>query len=160
MAVPAKNPSKREISRPTGLQEAAIRLLASGNEPIKVARALAPYMYPDFFRLDPYRAKKKARKTLRQWEDTEWFRDAVYQATMVRIDADIPQILRGMSRRARRRVDAARLLLEVTGRHNPRGQEAGPTVVQVNFGSAVPRPQTRPQLEEPIEDAEIVEEDG
>lgn len=113
------------------------------------------------------------RVRLRRWEETQWFRDAVYDSAMILTDMDIPRVLNGVRARARRgRTDAARLVLEVTGRHNPKGESSAPAVVQISFGGDVPRPQSRipeakdqPGLEAPIdgqaeeiEDAEIVAE--
>ena len=140
------------------MQLAAIRLFAAGKPRNVVAKALARHMYPDIHREDPSLALRKTRKRLRSWEETEWFRNAVYDGALMDLDMGLPEILQGMKRRARRRVDAARLVLEVTGRHNPRGQETQPTVVQINMGGAMPRPASRGELEEPIEDAEILEE--
>jgi hypothetical protein len=92
------------------------------------------------------------RKKLRLWEETQWFRDAVYDYTMGISDMEIPRILSGVRRRAKAgRVDAARLVLEVTGRHNPRGQESAPAVVQISFGGTIPRPSNRTNGQE-IED--------
>jgi hypothetical protein len=155
------NPRKPFSERPE-VQKAAVRLFAGGKPRTLVIKLLAPHMYPEeWAENEPY-ALRMTRRKLRAWEESEWFRDAVYNASMVQLDADIPQIMRGMSRRARRRVDAARLVLEVTGRHNPRGQEQQPAVVQINFGGNLPRPSNRPQSLGPgdVEGEVVAEEDA
>jgi hypothetical protein len=159
MAGPAENGHRKSLSERSNVQQAAVRLLASGKPRQTVVKLLAKHVYPVDWDRDPKMATRLMSRRLRQWEDREWFRDAVYHTTMIHLDADLPTIMRGMSRRAKRRVDAARLVLEVTGRHNPRGEAAPPAVVQINFGGALPRPASRPQIEEAIEDAEVVEED-
>lgn len=153
MAVPAKKPVNQSqlevpdrISRLNGLQHLAVRLYADGKTRTAIAELLAPRVFP---KKDPDEAKRLMRKRLRSWEETQWFRDAVYDYSMMEVDMDIPRILKGVRARARRgRVDAARLALEVTGRHNPRGQEQQPSVVQITFGGAVPRPNSREVEEE------------
>jgi hypothetical protein len=176
LAVPAQNPKdKRALTtrgssrKLSGVQYAAVRLYSEGKSRRTVIELLAARAYPT---LDRQQAERVLRKRLRAWEETQWFRDAVYDGAMRETDMDIPRIMAGVRQRARRgRVDAARLALEVTGRHNPRGEESTPAVVQITFGGAVPRPGTRsvepdaqlyPQLAPPepevIEEAEIVEE--
>jgi len=77
---------------------------------------------------------------LRRWERTPKFRDLVYQVAVVELDMSTPQILQGVANKAKRgRVDAARLALEVTGRHNPKGQEK-PTEIHVQIAN-IPRPE-------------------
>ena len=140
---------------PSAVQHVAIRLYASGKPRVAVAKLLGPHCYPH---LPDELARSSMRRRLKQWEETQWFRDAVYEYAMIKTEMAIPAIMEGVRSRARRgRVDAARLVLEVTGRHNPRGEQAAPAVVQINFGGAVPRPATR-QLEEPIEEAEWTED--
>jgi len=132
---------------------------------------LSGHLYP---KKPKKEAVKATKKRLRSWEETQWFRDAVYEATMAKTDMAIPSIMAGVRSRAKRgRVDAARLVLEVTGRHNPRGETAGPAVVQINFGGAIPRPSNRqvsleseepaqlygPEPQPEVVDAEILDED-
>lgn len=177
MAVPAKKPANQSqlgandrATQLNGLQHVAVRLYSEGKTRSTVAQLLGPRQYRD---MDEDEAVKAMRKKLRSWEETQWFRDAVYDYTIVQTDMDIPRIMAGVRNRARRgRVDAARLALEVTGRHNPRGQENTPAVVQISFGGAVPRPGSRvideaspygPEALPPIdghliEEAEIVPE--
>jgi hypothetical protein len=150
----------QSVSPRSPIQMAAVRLYSAGKGRSVVAKALAPHMYPDIWYENPAKARSLAYKKVRAWEESQWFRDLVYDHTVARVDAQIPQILNGMAKRARRRVDAARLTLEVTGRHNPRGGEVQPAVVQVNFGGILPRPSTRPQIEDgEAVDGEVVEEE-
>jgi hypothetical protein len=80
-----------------------------------------------------------ARSKLRRWERTDSFRDLVYEHAVARADMEIPGILKGMTKRARGRVDAARLVLEVTNRHNPKGEQQVPNItVQI---ANIPRPE-------------------
>jgi len=159
VAVPAKKPSGKSLSERPKLQQTAVRLYSDGKSRSIVARMMAPYAYPEEYEDDPNYALRLMRKKLRSWEESQWFRDLVYDYSVAKLDSDVPQILRGMSRRARKRVDAARLVLEVTGRHNPKGEAGAPAVVQINFGGALPRPSNRPQLEEPIDGEITAEED-
>jgi hypothetical protein len=157
VAAPTKKRAKQSLSKRPDVQLAAIRLLGAGKTRAAVADILAPHVYPQIFPQDPREAKRRVRKKIRMWEETQWFRDAVYDSALADLDADLPQILKGMGKRARRRVDAARLALEVTGRHNPRGEQAAPTAIQINFGGALPRPGNRPQIE--AVDGEVVAEE-
>jgi hypothetical protein len=79
-----------------------------------------------------------ARGKLRRWENNDDFRDLVYENAVVELDKELPQILKGIGKRGRTRVDAARLALEVTGRHNPKGEQQ-PTQVVVQIAH-IPRP--------------------
>ena len=84
--------------------------------------------------------QRMAYGKLRRWERTPKFRDLVYQVAVVELDMSTPQILQGVANKAKRgRVDAARLALEVTGRHNPKGQEK-PTEIHVQIAN-IPRPE-------------------
>jgi hypothetical protein len=79
-------------------------------------------------------------KKLRRWEYNQEFRDLVYRYAVVDLDMDTPAILVGLSKRAKRgRVDAARLALELTGRHS-KDSENGPVNVTVNLAN-VARPE-------------------
>jgi hypothetical protein len=66
------------------------------------------------------------------------FRDLIFQEAVVSLDLKTPLILNGVAKAAQRgRVDAARLALEVTGRHT--SHEAQVTNVQVVLQN-IPRP--------------------
>jgi hypothetical protein len=172
VAVPIQTGPKERSLDPNRGQRAlseveyiAVRLYASGKTRGHIAILLSDHVYPKKPKKDAVKAMKKR---LRSWEETQWFRDAVYDATMTKTDMALPQIMAGVRSRAKRgRVDAARLALEVTGRHNPRGESSAPSVVQINFGGNIPRPQNRvndtppEEIEAPIleiEDAVIEDE--
>lgn len=83
-----------------------------------------------------------ARSKLRRWERKQAFRDMVYNTAVMEIDMNVPGVLQGVLKKARRgRVDAARLVLELTDRHNPKGDSSAPSVVVHIDG--IPRPQVR-----------------
>jgi hypothetical protein len=97
----------------------------------------------------------QARTKLRGWENSPDFRDLVWKHGLVKLDLATPQILKGVERKAKQgRVDAARLALEVTGRHNPKG-DASPTTVVIAF-DGIPRPEGA-QAVAAIEDGTVVD---
>jgi hypothetical protein len=158
MAVPAQNGQnqsslerRRAKKQLTAVEYTAVRLYAAGNRRQDIAKMLWEREFPD---LEPSEGKKKMRLLLRRWEETQWFRDHVYDYSVGLTDMAVPRILKGVRQRAERgRVDAARLALEVTGRHNPRGEQSAPAVVHLNFGGVIPRPDSRADLElEPVEE--------
>jgi len=90
---------------------------------------------------------------LRRWERKQAFRDHIYNVAITSVDMAMPAVLNGVvSRAVRGRVDAARLALEITGRHNPKGETNAPVVVVAIDGI------NRPQAPIQIADAEVVEE--
>jgi EAL domain-containing protein (putative c-di-GMP-specific phosphodiesterase class I) len=94
----------------------------------------------------------QARRKLRNWEQKQLFRDTIYQYAIVGLDMQTPGILNGVARKAKRgRVDAAKLVLELTGRHVTKGEVTAPNIV-VQIGG-LPRPAPKQ-----ISDAEIVGE--
>jgi DMSO/TMAO reductase YedYZ molybdopterin-dependent catalytic subunit len=97
-----------------------------------------------------------ARTKLRKWEMSVPFLDMIWELSLQKTQMELPQILNGVSRKAKMgRVDAARLILEVTGRHNPKGDVVAPNVV-IQFGNDVPRPQRRADLDlEPIDEEDV-----
>lgn len=98
----------------------------------------------------------QARAKLRRWEHKQEFRDLIYHKAVVDLDLETPAILKGIAGKAKRgRVDAARLALEVTGRHNPKGDQAPAQVVVAING--IPRPATVVNTELEIE-GEVVAE--
>jgi hypothetical protein len=116
----------------------AARLYAKGFSRSQIARILIDHLAPDEDASISIR-NRKALKILRGLEMRDWFRDLVYTQTVGEMDMKIPQILRGMSSKAKHRVDAARLILEVTGRHNPKGEIQPPNItVQI---ANIPRPE-------------------
>lgn len=121
------------------LQETVAGLYGRGLARAKIARILVDHLCPTGRDRPLEQRLSQARSKLRRWERTKKFRDMVYNRAVVELDMSTPQILQGVSRKARQgRVDAARLALEVTGRHNPKGEQS-PTQVAVVF-TDVPRP--------------------
>jgi len=111
----------------------AAKLLAAGFQPKKIASAMARY-------LSPTANPESAYQKLNRWRYRDAaFRDLVYQQSVLRLDLNSPDILDGIRRSARRgRVDAARLALELTGRHVK--EEASVTQVNVVLQN-IPRPE-------------------
>jgi len=71
------------------------------------------------------------------------------------LDLESPAILRGVARKARQgRVDAARLALELNGRHSPH-TDITPAKVNIVFGG-IPRPQ---DVQVELEDPNVVDVD-
>ena len=94
---------------------------------------------------------RRANRKLKAWERNQKFRDFVYREAITTVDMQVPLVLEGVVQRAiRGRVDAARLVLEITGRHNPKGEQSAPTVVVAIDG--ISRPSVRQ-----IADAEVVD---
>jgi hypothetical protein len=94
----------------------------------------------------------QVRKKLKRWEQSQSFRDLIWELAVVDLDLDSPAILRGVSRSAKRgRVDAAKLALEITGRHVTKGDQTAPNITIAFAG--IPRPGPVQ-----IADAEVVDE--
>lgn len=137
----------------TSVQIRAARMMAKGGKIPDIARKLADWIVQD----EPDREAqlKKTRSRLRSWIRSQAFRDAIWEEALTLLDAQTGEILKGVARKAAAgRVDAARLGLEVTGRHSPH-TEIQPATVNVVFGD-VPRPQSPKQ----IEDAEVIDMDA
>jgi len=137
----------------TTVQLRAARMMARGTPIALVARKLADWIVPN----EPVREKQlqKARNRLRSWGRTQAFRDAIWEEAVGRLDAKSGEILEGIARKAASgRVDAARLAMEVTGRHSPH-TEIQPAQVNVVF-EGVPRPQSPKEIAE----AEVVDVDA
>jgi hypothetical protein len=167
MAVPAKKPSKRarlrqkqaelqqrhraeafveQITRKNGNLEpveevklTAARLYGQGFKRGQIARALGRYLCPNSKARTSEQVFSQGRQKLRKWEQQKEFRDLIWQHAVVELDMSTPEILAGVSRSARRgRVDAARLALEVTGRHTKEADVATNVTIQI---ANIPRPQ-------------------
>jgi hypothetical protein len=159
--VPAKKPSKTELARvlpghvePSrdpnepfavkmewdDVRETAAKLYGRGYRRTAIARALLDHLYPQDGKARTEEQKMSSvTQKLRRWEYSQEFRDLVWKYAVVDLDMDTPAILTGLSKRAKRgRVDAARLALELTGRHS-KESENGPVNVTVNLAN-VARP--------------------
>jgi hypothetical protein len=148
------------------VQVAAVRMMARGKTEQQTARLLCQFLVGRrVWEKKRHYAKGRAylnmmaRRKLTDWTQTEWFRDALYDAALMDVDLAMPAILRGVTNRAKRgRVDAARLALEVSGRHGKEGSMQ-PAVVNLNF-SGIPRPSTAALGPGPSDvDGEVLDED-
>lgn len=80
-----------------------------------------------------------AKFKLSRWEKEQAFRDMIWEMAVAKLDLQTPLILEGVATKAKRgNVMAARLALEVTGRHNPKG-DAVPTQIAIVV-NGMPRP--------------------
>src|SRR5215472_2130948 len=123
------------------VRETAAKLYGRGFKRAQIARALLEHLYPvDGVARTEEQKLSQVRHKLRRWEVSQDFRDLVYRYAVVDLDMSTPQILVGLSKRAKRgRVDAARLALELTGRHSKEDSSA-PVNVTVNLAN-VARPE-------------------
>lgn len=150
MAAKAENvATQSENSLPVQVDRDAVRLTAAkmyavGIKRPAIARALVEYLYPfrefeDGVPIPLEQQLTAARRKLRNWEKDDKFRDLVYKHSVIGLDMATPDILKGLAKRAKRgRVDATRLVLELTGRHNPKGDSVPPQIVVAING--MPRP--------------------
>jgi len=153
LVVPAPNGSEqsgiRVVEPPMDLDEVRLhcaRLLAQGFSPRQVAKAMAS-------RLNGRGREDSAYSKLKRWMNRDAkFRDLIYQQAVVSLDLKAPLILGGVAKAAQRgRVDAARLALELTGRHT--SHEAQITNVQVVLQN-IPRPAAAEIVEGEAEELE------
>lgn len=136
------------------VKETVVELYGRGYSRSQIAKMLSTHIAPNSSRPVPH-----ANRTLRRWEKDQKFRDAIYNASVVKLDLALPSILDGVAKKAKRgRVDAARLALEVTGRHNPKG-DAVPTQIAIVV-NGVPRPQRAGAQDVVVEAVEASEEEA
>lgn len=139
--------------------EHAAKLYGQGYRRSRVARIMVNHLVPAGKDRPLEQRLSQARAKLRRWEGMDRFRDLIYHKAVVDIDLATPEILQGVAKKAKKgRVDAARLALEITGRHNPKADAAPANVVlQIN---GIPRP-PRHELEGtgPVIEGEIIAED-
>lgn len=132
------------------LQYLVVQHLARGWLLPEVARKFAAQLAPHEANRD--KRLKKARTRIRHWMASQKMRDLMWEETMVGLDMDSPLIVRGISRKAKAgRVDAARLALELNGRHAPQ-TEVTPASINIQFGD-IPRPRRS------SDDADVVDVD-
>lgn len=165
LAGPAEPDATQEISTvdPVGLpedprevradrdicREAAAKLYGAGYKRPQIARILLKHLITTNMATRPMDQQLSAARTrLRAWERDQKFRDMIYKDAVVKLDLEMPGIFKGLAVKAKRgRVDAARLILEVTGRHNPKGDQAPTQVALIING--IPRPRFVTPLENP-----------
>jgi hypothetical protein len=88
---------------------------------------------------------KRTYRLIRRWTKETAFRDMVYSKAVVDVDMATPQILKGIVGSAKKgRVDAARLALELTGRHVKDDSMVPNVTVQI---ANIPRPD---RVEDPV----------
>jgi hypothetical protein len=146
--LPALDEPTEVLNTPNGqglteLQQTAARLYGQGFARKQIAKILCVHLAgplrTDGRKRTQQERETRARRKLREWEKKQVFRDLVWDQAVVKLDMSTPEILVGVAQKAKRgRVDAARLALEVTGRHNPRGEEK-PTNITVAIAN-IPRP--------------------
>lgn len=126
------------------VKETAAKLYGQGYERKDIAKMLLDHLVPNKHFEDglerPHEQRiSQARNRLRQWERQDAFRQMIWDLSVVKLDLQTPAILGGIAKKARRgRVDAARLALEITGRHNPKGDQTPTQIILAVEG--IPRP--------------------
>lgn len=138
---PGVRPDGEVVLERDVVRRRAAELFGQGFTVPQIARVLVDQLVPVATRKKPLEQKlSQARRKLRMWKYNDEFRDMVYQCAVTELDWETPKILRGIMGAAKKgNVPAARLALEVTGRHDPKG-DAVPTQVVVAF-SGIPRPE-------------------
>lgn len=121
------------------VRETAAELYGRGYLRRRIARILVDHLVPNGRDRPLEQRLTQARAKLRRWERNQAFRDLVFNKAVVELDMSTPGILKGVAKQGKKgRVDAARFALEITGRHNPKGDQV-PTQVAIVF-QGVPRP--------------------
>ena len=139
------------------MREHAAKLYGQGFSRAKVARIMLDHLVPNGRDRPEEQRLSQARAKLRRWESDQKFRDLIYHKAVVDLDLATPEILQGVAKKAKRgRVDAARLALELTGRHTPKGEQT-PTQVVVAI-NGIPRPKSRSEVGELEIEGEVVDE--
>lgn len=137
-SLPAPNGHQEDAPRHSAVQVAAAQLYGRGFSRRQVLEILLDHLAPDKEMVRRSR-ERVARSKLRKWEQRQAWRDLIWEQSVVALDLDVPDILRGVANKAKRgRVDAAKLALEVTGRHSSRGEEK-PTEIHIQIAN-IPRP--------------------
>lgn len=141
------------------LQKRLVVWMAKGKTTSTFAKKYAMAIVPKHEGSEAKRMKK-ARARCRAWAHSETFRQALWDWSVNEMDLATPSILQGITAKAAAgRVDAARLALEITGRHAP-NVDVQPASIQIVMGG-VPRPAT-PMPDDAIEGEaeEIVDVDA
>jgi hypothetical protein len=145
----AGKPAKKSLTK---LQISVANAYGRGMTRTEIAKAMVEHLVPHTVGQPADYRLARARSKLRRWERNQLFRDRIYHVAITDVDLAMPAILGGVVGRAvRGRVDAARLALEITGRHNPKGEQNAPMVVVAIDGIQRPGPIQ-------IADAEVVDE--
>lgn len=128
---------------PDQVRVAAARLFAMGYKRTEIVKMLRLHLITDEMKTRPVEQQMfAARGKIRRWETQQSFRDLVWEQGLTQLDLRSGTIMKGLAKKAEKgRVDAARLIFEITGRHNPKGDERPTQIALVVNG--VPRPLTR-----------------
>jgi hypothetical protein len=120
------------------MQKRLVVWMAKGKTSASFAKKYAMAIVPKHEGSEAKRVKK-ARARCRAWSHGELFRQALWDWSVNEMDLATPDILKGITAKAAAgRVDAARLALEITGRHAP-NVDVQPASIQIVMGG-VPRP--------------------
>lgn len=160
---PKANLHAIDKDRRTLVREHCAKLYGQGWKRSKVARIMIDHLVPNGMERPLEQRLSQARAKLRRWEQDEEFRNMIYHKAVVELDMATPEILKGLASKAKRgRVDATRLALELTGRHNPKGDQVPAQVVVAING--IPRPYQEEVREmdtdESVAGEIVAEEDG
>lgn len=140
----------------TPIQWLVVQGYSQGASVGAIARRYAHHLIPHEQNED--QRLKKARSKVRKWIRTQKFRDAIWSQSVVELDLESPAIHRGLARKAKAgRVDAARLVFELNGRHSPH-TEVQPAAINIVLGG-IPRPRRAIASEDVVEgEAEELED--
>lgn len=128
---PEEKEAQKQLSK---VQKAYVKLRLKNYTQRQASIVLAKHLYPG----DPQR-REKAYKKVAQWEQAQWFLDAIWEDAIKWADAQSPSILYGLAKQARRgKVQEAKFLLELTGRYSP-DKDKQPAQVNVVI-HGIPRP--------------------
>jgi hypothetical protein len=157
--------------RPTRerVREVAAKLYGQGFERKHIAKMMLDHLVPNHYFEDGTpkpedQRLSQARARLRSWEQDKKFRDLIWKLSVVKLDLQTPEILGGISKKAKKgRVDAAKLALEITGRYTPHGDTVPTEIHLVVEGMPRPKREVLPELGtntvSDVVDGEIVSEE-
>lgn len=133
----------------TPIETAVVSLYARGMSRKQVASALVDRLggrSTSYTRVDRVRI---AIRKLKRLEKQQWFRDKLWEMAMIETDLGMVEVMKGITHEAKRgRVEAAKLVLDVTGRHTQSGDRA-PANIQIHFNQ-LPRPERHRQVIEGV----------
>lgn len=170
MAVPARRPENSEnlpatagrtsliaSKHPYRAWEIKAAMMIAQGKPIgQVGKALVKYARPNPAIPEKVRIRRTINRIRKLQRTREDYRDFIYEQSLLRLEREIPDIFTGLTRKAKAgRVDAAKLILEVTGRHAPQ-TEVVPAHIHLNL-TGVPRPQDDDVVDGEVQDAELEE---
>lgn len=136
---PEASPTDLQASRDE-VREVAAKFYAAGFERMKIARIMIDHLVPNGKDRPFEQRLSQARHKLTRWEREPKFRDLVWKHGLIKLDLSSGKIMEGLAKNAKKgKVDAARLAFELTGRHDPKGEAAPPSVV-IAIGNGIPRP--------------------